>query len=62
MSKVKDGCPGCKAEVFILGGCEENGTRQIVCPVCFLPFIVVISRKTGLPEGERFEIDPKEII
>lgn len=60
MSRVKDGCPRCKAEVFILDSCEED-SRQVVCPICFLPFIVV-NRKTGLPEGEKFEIDPKEIV
>lgn len=61
MSVVKDGCPKCKSEIYVIDGCKENDTRQVVCPVCFLPFIVV-NRKTGLPEGERFEIDPKEII
>jgi len=61
MSKVKNGCPRCGAEVYILDNYDEEDTRQVVCPVCFHPFIVV-NRKTGLPEGERFEIDPREII
>ncbi len=61
MSKVKDGCPRCKAEIYIVDGCKEKDNRRVVCPICFLSFIV-INRKSGLPEGERFEVDIRENI
>jgi hypothetical protein len=65
MPKVKDGCPRCKSDIFILGDNLGEELRKVVCPICFLPFMVRmigVNRKSGLPQGERYEVDPREVV
>lgn len=65
MPKVKDGCPKCKSEIFILDNRVGEEIREVVCPICFLPFMVRmpgVNRKTGLPQGEKYEVDPREVV
>jgi hypothetical protein len=59
MSKVSCMCPNCGTVVFIVI-CEKGDCFKVVCPKCFVPFEV--EKKSGLPKGERYELDPRHII
>jgi hypothetical protein len=60
MSRSGCFCPHCGAEVIILSSKEEDNFK-VVCPKCFKSFYVV-NVKTGLPGGDRYELDPRHIL
>jgi len=60
MSKPGCLCPYCGTEVIIISS-KEDDRFKVVCPKCFKPFYVVNS-KTGLPEGDQYEVDPRHIL
>lgn len=59
MSKWSTRCPYCGTTVFIIE-CKECDYFKVVCPKCFIPFTV--SRKSGLPMEDKFELDPRHIV
>jgi len=66
MSKMSCMCPRCGAEVHILSSKKEGALFDVVCPMCFRPFkvrrVLGVNLKTGLPQEERYEIDPRHIL
>lgn len=66
MPKVKYECPRCGYNIVILEYLEDKEIRKVVCPHCFLPFTVRtvygVDSKSGLPAGDKFEVDPRQII
>ena len=59
MSKPGCLCPYCGTEVIIVTS-KEDDHFKVVCPKCFKAFFVV--SRTGLPGGDRYELDPRHIL
>jgi hypothetical protein len=65
MSKPSCICPKCGSVVYILSSKVEKDVFNVVCPICFLSFrvrsVLGVNTKTGLPQGERYEPDLRDI-